>query len=238
MGAISKIQRDGISLRMLYTWLIVIAIVVSALMIYSTFHLSSSFSNLSDAVNRHMELHRAANDLMEASDYLTENVQRFSVTANTVYMDNYFNEAQNSKRREKAIKKMLDLNSNLQVLNSMHTALKASQDLMLQEYYSMKLVIDAEGYANYPEILRNIVLKDEDRTLTRDQKRKLATEILFNEEYYSMKDSIRKNMKTSINEIEKATLSAESKLSQKHLFELHTVRTVIIIETICIIFMI
>ncbi len=177
MGAISKIQRDGISLRMLYTWLIVIAIVVSALMIYSTFHLSSSFSNLSDAVNRHMELHRAANDLMEASDYLTENVQRFSVTANTVYMDNYFNEAQNSKRREKAIKKMLDLNSNLQVLNSMHTALKASQDLMLQEYYSMKLVIDAEGYADYPEILRNIVLKDEDRTLTRDQKRKLATEI-------------------------------------------------------------
>ncbi len=75
--------------------------------------------------------------------------------------------------------------------------------------------------------------------MTRNENlRQKSTEILFNEEYYSMKDSIRKNMKTSINEIEKATLSAESKLSQKHLFELHTVRTVIIIETICIIFMI
>ena len=238
MGSISKIQKDGISLRMLYSWLIVIAVIISALMLYSTFHLSASFRHLSDAVNEHMELQRAADELMAASDYLTENVQRFSVTGNPLYMDNYFHEANVVKRREKAIEKMSDHPNGASALESMKSALEASRELMLQEYYAMKLTVDARGLTEYPDILDTVTLKKDDISLPADQKMKRAAEMLFSEGYYSMKDSIRSNMKISLEEVKKFTLKTETKSAQKHLFELHAVRSIIAIETICIIFMI
>ena len=64
------------------------------------------------------------------------------------------------------------------------------QFLMLQEYYSMKLVVDAEGITDYPKILDTVELKDEDRNLSALEKRRRAIEVLFNKEYYSKKAAL------------------------------------------------
>ena len=237
-GNAEKIRKGGVSLRLLYIWLIVIAVLVSALMIFSTAQLSSTFQNLSAAVEKHMELRRATDDLMNASDYLTENVQRFSVTGDVAYMDNYFHEATVEKRREKAIEVVSGHPSSADALRSMQEALTASRELMLQEYYAMKLVVDAAGITDYPEILDTVELRDEDRNLSGPEKRRLATEVLFNQDYYLKKDHIRDNMKKSLAEVEKITQDAETNLAQNHIFELDAVRLVIVIETACIILII
>lgn len=237
-GNAEKIRKDGVSLRLLYIWLIVIAVSVSALMIFSTAQLSTTFQNLSDAVEKHMELSRATDELMDASDYLTENVQRFSVTGDVTYMDNYFHEATVGNRREKAIEVMSDQPNSADALQSMKSAFTASRELMLQEYYSMKLVVDAEGMTDYPKILDTVELKDEDRNLSALEKRRRAIEVLFNKEYYSKKEQIRHNMTKSLEEVEKITQDAETSLARKHIFELDAVRLVIMIETVCIIFII
>ena len=91
--------KEGISLRKIHNWLIVIAVVLSAFMIYSTYRLTSNFMHVRDALNENIALESAIDSLMEASDYLTENAQRFTVHGDRRYMDQYFKEALNSKRR-------------------------------------------------------------------------------------------------------------------------------------------
>ena len=93
--------KEGISLRKIHNWLIVIAVVLSAFMIYSTYRLTSNFMHVRDALNENIALESAIDSLMEASDYLTENAQRFTVHGDRRYMDQYFKEALNSKRCRK-----------------------------------------------------------------------------------------------------------------------------------------
>ena len=81
--------QQGISLKKLNFWLILLATGVSAMMIYSTYSLSASFANLSRSVNDHRSLEEDAKNLVAASDFLTENVQRYVVTGDARFMDNY-----------------------------------------------------------------------------------------------------------------------------------------------------
>jgi len=76
-------------------------------MFYSTFHLAVSFQRLTHATEEQIELRKAARELMDASDYLTEKVQRFTVQGDTKFLDEYFTEAFETNRREEAIEELL-----------------------------------------------------------------------------------------------------------------------------------
>ena len=74
-----RIKSKGISLRTLHNLLIIFAVVVSAVMIIATFHFSKKSSMLAEISAQQVELRKVALDLMDASDYLTDNVQRFTI---------------------------------------------------------------------------------------------------------------------------------------------------------------
>jgi CHASE3 domain sensor protein len=101
-----KQLRAGISLRVIHAWLIVVTVLMSVVMVYSTIRLSSSFTRVTDATEEHLELEKAALELMDASDYLTEKVQRFTIGGDRRFMDEYFEEAFKSHRREEALDRM------------------------------------------------------------------------------------------------------------------------------------
>ena len=61
-------QNEGISLRTVHLCLIVGAIIISALMFVSTYHLSTSFRDLANTSEKQIELRKAARGLMDASD--------------------------------------------------------------------------------------------------------------------------------------------------------------------------
>lgn len=98
--------RNGISLRLIHTCLVVVSVIMSIVMIISTVRLSTSFQRVTDATEEHLELKQATDELMDASDYLTERAQRFTVDGERRFMDEYFAEAFKSKRREEAIDRM------------------------------------------------------------------------------------------------------------------------------------
>ena len=58
--------------------MVVAAIVMTAIMGFSTYRLSSSFLRLKEATDKHIAMEDAATSLMDASDYLTERAQRFA----------------------------------------------------------------------------------------------------------------------------------------------------------------
>lgn len=221
---------DGISLRTVYIWIVVMAVTVSALMIFSTYHLASTFLSLTGATDDFMTLERATYELMDASDYLTEKVQRFTVAGDLTYLNEYFTEAFETNRRENAIKKLADDPESLAAFEALRSAMNASRELMNQEYYAMKLVIEAKGYTDYPELLRGIHLNTADAALPAAEKLRLATETVLNESYYRQKDQIRANMKLCLAELEKLTRSTEAATSESLRYELEFIRIIIAIQ--------
>lgn len=72
----NKKKRDGISLRTLYIIMLIGGVIISAAMLYTTHKLFNSFQNLTEASKQRIELRQAVRQLTDASDYLTEQVQR------------------------------------------------------------------------------------------------------------------------------------------------------------------
>ena len=103
MSHLEKMKTDGISLRAVHSFLIVIAALVSAILLYATSHSSATFERLSDATNEFIDMQEGTRQLLDASDYLTDQVQLFAIDGERAYLDNYFTEAYETRRREAAI---------------------------------------------------------------------------------------------------------------------------------------
>ena len=233
-----KIKKKGLSLRNIHVWLVITMVVLSGAVIASSFKLTGSYLRLVDAEDTHSKLEEAAHELMEASDYLTEMVQRFTVKGDRYFMDQYFTEAFESNRREAAIEKM-DLGEiTAPALEQLKEAMSNSVSLMDQEYYAMRLVVEAKEYTDYPEILDTVTLTPEDAALSPDDKMRRATELVLNEDYYEMKDRIRNDMEESINEVDKLMKRSSDSEMRRLRREINVMRIIIIVQVASIIFMV
>ncbi len=230
--------KNGLSLRTIHIWLVITMVIWSGIVVVASYRLTNTFYGLSEAEKQHSELSEAAHQLMDASDYLTECVQRFTVSADTRFLDEYFTEAFESTRREEALSRMENNESTGPALEELKVAMSYSVRLMDLEYYAMKLVIEAKGYTEYPELLKEVVLSDEDMALSPDEKLRKATELILNDDYYDQKDSIRESMRESLDEIDKLMTSVVNEELNKLHRELNFVRIVIVIQAVSILIMV
>ena len=231
-------KKDGISLRVVNLWLIVGAIVISGLMLYYTFHLFDAFCEMTSVTARQNELRNAASELMDASDYLSEKVQRFTVDGDRQFMNEYFREAFEVNRREAALEKLASSEGGEEAFLKLQDAMKASLELMDREYYAMKLVVEAKGYTDCPEILDTVKLSDADAALSPEEKMQLATKMVLDEEYYSKKELIRRNMTASLSKIEKSSYSSDASALESLNKELSVMRVIIILQTCVLLLMV
>lgn len=233
-----KVNNEGISLRVVHFAMVVCAVIISLLLVFSTYQSSNVFTALNKATGNYIVRQEAAHELMEASDYLTEMVQRFTLEGETQYLDNYFEEAFTSKRREAAITSMSESEAESVLVEQLQKAMDESTSLMYREYYAMKLVIEAKEIRNYPETLRAIELKDEDTFRSADDKMELAQEMVLGNEYYARKEIIRTNLKASLQTLDKLMNTTRQNTTAELNKELTIVRVVIIIMTLIILFLI
>ena len=224
----------GISLRGIHVWLIIVMVVMSGIVIYSTFRLTNTFLRLASASEESTELEKAAHELMDASDYLTEQVQRFTINGDRIFMDRYFTEAFESNRREQALSKMNVDEDTQAALKQLQEAMDNSVSLMDQEYYAMRLVVEAKGITDHPEVLDKVTLSEDDAALAPEDKIRRATELVLNDDYYELKDRIRQDMRESLDEVDKLMTSAKETEFATLKRELNIVRIVIVIQVISI----
>ncbi len=233
-----KGREGGISHRIVHLWLVIIIVIFSGTVVYSTFRMTNTFLRIIAASKQNSELQKAAHDLMNASDYLTEQVQRFTINGDIRFLDRYFTEAFESKRREEAVSKM-DVDDRTDgAVRQLKNAMDNSIKLMDQEYYAMRLVIEAKGYADYPELLDDVELDDEDEALTPSEKIRRATELVLNDTYYEQKDRIRQGMQESLVEVDKLTKKIEEEELAELTREMNLARVAILIQALLIFFMI
>jgi hypothetical protein len=129
---------------------------------------------------------------MEASDYLTEQVQRFAVSGERQFMEAYFSEAFESKRREQAIAQIgVDANATA-AREELQKAMDESVHLMDQEYYAMRLTVDACGYelSAFPAEIRAVELSAADRDAPGEVQRETARMMVFDDIYRGKKEAI------------------------------------------------
>ena len=234
----TRIREEGISLRVIHIAMIICAVVISMLLVFSTYQSAGVFSTLSRATEEYTVRQEAAHELMEASDYLTEMVQRFTLEGDTQYLDNYFEEVFVSRRREAAITSMAGNESEKELVAQLQEAMNESSSLSYREYYAMKLVIEAREIRDYPDTLRGVELKEEDTLLTEDEKTELAREMVMGTEYYQRKEIIRTKLRSTLETLDQLMAATRKSTSADLNSKLTLTRVLIAVLTAAIIFLI
>ena len=154
----------------------VIAIILSALSIFSL----KEFSTLQQTTEQYILCENAAKQLQDGSDYLTEQVRLYAATRQTQYRSLYFEEANTTKRREKALDALKEYFDGTYTFAALEKALECSEELMETEYYSMRLVAETsfQNPSTWPEEIRNVQLSDEDLKLSNSKKIEKANRIV------------------------------------------------------------
>ncbi len=186
-------QIKGVRIRTLNTVFIIILTVFTLVLFISTMILSSGYRELILTTDDYHRIEKDARMVQSASDDLTRDAQLFVITGMRAYMDSYFTEANETKRRENAINDLKDLKVTDSLMQLLESSVQESMNLMLLEYEAMRYA--AEGYhleiEELPEEVRETVLPASAEKMTDEEKIQQAQQIAFGEEYAGYKSRIR-----------------------------------------------
>ena len=210
-----KIREQGLSLRMTFLLMLIISLGITVILLYMSYHSIQSFHSLADATDVYMELDDAATSLLSASDYLTEEAQCYTVMGERKHLDNYFREAETTRRREQAVALLKERVPNSRAFTELEGAMEESMALMNREYYAMRLVLEAKGDTDIPEQMRGITLSMEDSSRTDGEKMNLAARMLHDERYYTQKNLIREHLSECLQELKEGTHGTQNEMEQR-----------------------
>lgn len=219
MSAKTK-SKKGLSLKT-FGWIITgISLLISTSLIVSLYAISNRYERVRASIEEHSKWEEITKDVQSASDYLTEQVRSYVITKKDTYLVNYFHEALHEQRREKAIEQIQKYLENTSVYENVTVAINESMELMNEEYYAMRLIVEAKhsSLSDYPEEIQNVVLSSEDIALSDEEKSALAIDIVYGNEYNDAKDIITSNINLAVHtlhEMQEASVNDSSESLRK-----------------------
>ena len=180
------------------TWLFGLLAFVAAIALFiADFAVNRGYRKMENASDQYILVQQAASDLEVGSDYLTENVRSFVVEGDLEFLEDFFEEAQVTKRRDNAVAKVETyLDKSLgQAYQYLSEALTLSNELMNFEYEAMRLVLDTGDYdlEAVPAVVREKELSQQEKALSAEEKRNKAIELVFGDLYMDYKTRIKEN---------------------------------------------
>ena len=208
MRSKEKYQAKGISLKLIGWIVSAMAVVVSALLVVSLQLIKHEDEVVSQTYQNYLRLKDVSSDVQLASDYLTEQVRLFVVNGDKQYMDNYFKEANVTKRRHNAKEQIHELTENTKehekIHESVESAFNESINLMNVEYYAMKLIcLDQNiSYSSY-DYDNEVANYTTGIDLVAPENRKTeALNAVFGDEYLASKTIITNNVSDALETID------------------------------------
>ena len=183
--------------------MVVVAVVVVAVLLFLVLRVETRYSELKTSTDIYLKCQEAAPSLNRASDYLTDRVRSFAATGDKKYLDQYFEEANVTQRRDKAIEVLEPYMTDTSALAYLQTAMNNSLELMNIEYHSMLLEWEAAGLdkSELPDELKSITLTAEEEALSSEEKHEKAVSLLFDDTYQLYKTNIRDNVDACTSEL-------------------------------------
>jgi len=188
----SKAVSKGISARFTNAVLMLVGCFLAILILLFSNVVRNKYISIIDEMNDYAECNKALNDFRDSSSYLTNQARSFSINLNSSYLDNYFYEKNDLKRRESAVEIIELTHKNDAPDTAITMALRESNLLCKKEMYAMKLVCEALGIdiTTLPDEIIDLTLKTEDIILSNDKKIEKARALLFDSEYIECTDKI------------------------------------------------
>ena len=137
------------------------------------------------ALARQAEFRSLAGELGAASDFLTNKARQFSVTQDKKHLDDYWNEINVTKTRDRVVSRLGELGATEKELGLIEQAKANSDALVGTESRSMRLVLEALGTpeAQMPPAIAGYKLSPADAALSKDEKLATARIIMFDNKY-------------------------------------------------------
>ena len=198
MGKFLRLKNNesfkGIKVQKINAVLMIFGCLLTVLVFISTFCIRNKYKTVVHSMNDYAECTKAINQMMETSDFLTNQVRLFCINKEISYMDNYFYEIKVLRQRNHALEVLeLTHNSDASDIN-LKMALAESDMLAKKEIYAMKLICEALEFDedDIPPEVQAVQLEEEDKVLDAEQKTAKAQNLLFSSDYLMMKDRIFK----------------------------------------------
>jgi len=211
-----KQTKKAISLKTINILMVAAAVIVVAVLLFLVLRVEKRYSELKNSTDIYLECQEAAPSLNRASDYLTDRVRSFAATGDKRFLDQYFEEANVTRRRDKAIEVLEPYVHDTDALLHLQMAMNSSLELMNIEYHSMLLEWEAAGLDKsvLPDELKNIKLPAEEEALSAEEKHEKAIRLLFDDTYQLYKTDIRDNV-----DVCTAELMSGMQNEQKHSYD-------------------
>lgn len=208
-------KKSSIQIQAFSTWSLIIACILAALFLVLSILGIQDFRVLEDSTKQYVLCASAANQMQQGSDTLSTQVQLYTMTGDTMYLNGYFREANETRSRENAVDTLKSAFPGSELLESLEQALQDSQALMEREYYAMRLVADAVGTdeAQLPEAVAAVTLRPEDKSRSAEEKLELAREMVTNDDYRSVKNKISNGVSVCLDGVLTQTRNSQNHAS-------------------------
>ena len=189
-------KTSGIRIRTVYTISLVVAIVFSLLLTFVAIRTNAVYRQAEDDTDSYVRIQQDAYGMQRGSDQLTQEVRSYAVTGDTAYLRAYFEEAEVTRQRDRALESIRSTATDSEALMHLEEAMAESVGLMEREYHAMQLILSAFGEAadDLPAVLTEKQLAAEEQELSEAEKRTLAQELVFGEDYQQAKDAISEDV--------------------------------------------
>lgn len=212
-----KILRSSfmVSLRKAFTFIFLLSTVVTGALLITTKNTFNAFNSLSSATDKYISLQETANTLLQASDYLTEEAQCYTVSGDRQHLDNYFREVNEYQNREKAVATMKAELPDSDALKNLQVAMNKSVALMDREYHAMRLVLSAKNDLGVPEAMQSIELPPDELRMSHKQKMELAQTLMHDEAYYDQKELIYSSLESCLDDLKQDNYETQKRYEKK-----------------------
>lgn len=189
-------KAKGLKIKTVNYIMILVACVIYGFLLYETIQLTNKYQDLTESTDAYIVCEKAAIMENKGSDILTEEVRLFVVTEEIEHANAYFKEANETKNREHALKILEQYHDHDKIYEYLEEALKNSNELMEREVYAMRLAAEAKqlDMSSIPEQISEVTLSAQHAALSREEKEKLAMDMVFGTAYKDKKQLIVNNI--------------------------------------------
>ncbi len=224
----------GIRLRIMNYVLGGLTLAMAIAMLVTTFLAVIGYNSLRRTSEAFFECRDGAERIQDASDYLTEHVRYYVGSGMRQYLDDYFREANETRRREKGLAALEKHFAGTELYEDLERAFEGSYALMQTEYYAMRLRLEASAdvdLSEYPVEVRGVVLSPEDLARNPDGEGGMidhSRELVYDEEYEERKAEIT-------GQVDKCLKGLEDHLKQRQERQARQLRTLVVVEQVLIV---
>ena len=227
----------GIPMKTASFIFVIVTLIAATALFISDSLVTQGYLRMEQASDRFITAQQAAMNLEIGSDALTNAVRSFVVTGEITHLQEYFTEADVTRRRDHAVENLEEMmSSDSAAYERLATALALSNELMLDEYQAMKLTLAAGDYdeALIPDEIKDTKLSAEEKAESPEEKRARALELVYGDRYEDYKSRIRSNTQLCTQELVNVSNMERVRLDKRmnHLLGIQTVLTVVLLAIV------